>query len=832
MPFARRYALWLIIPPAAVNIPLAFVFLSFVMRLSPTGALILLGLLLAFYAAGVAVFSAAIFPRAAEVEAALTADDNAALSQAMSECLRRAAATAVIFWGLGGLIWAGIATAILLPSSTGLSYFLAAALLIGFLSVVWAYASGKWQLVRHATAAGKAAEYTGRELSLSRKIAIVFIGSFIVAMVALGLLITSRVSTALESLAVTSAADRFQRLHDSANVLAKVDADALDTMKSYIPSDYAVTLIQPDGKVLSTGEPLDADEVAAIRRIRNGNSLAYVGSHVGKFAELRDGSILVLTIPWTPYQGIPSQIAFYTLVVALFTTVVFTFATLMLARDVTTPLRQLRKGAREMAAGDFNVAPLVFSDDEVGELAASFAETRANLSQLIGRIGGSGSAITDGVRVITGGTESLLDRSRSQADLTEKSNAAVENVRSGIRSVVNAADAASGLTEDASMRALELQASAEEVARSMDYLFQSVEKTSSSTTEMHATMNEMSQRTDVLAGIGEEVLSFVSELDAMVDELRSTSEATANISREVREDAEAGGKAVNRTVEGINLTQDLTDSTAQVIDNLQKSVGSIGQMLSVIEEITGRTNLLALNAAIIAAQAGEHGLGFSVVANEIRELAERTRGSTKEISEVIKAVQGNSRQAVSKINEGVVRVRENVALAKDAAASLEKIVKSANRSYEMATKISRSLEEQATASRHLHDVTSRMSDHIAQINRATTEQARGTELLAQESERIRDIAGQVKNATAEQSTAGRGITTALERMAEDSRSMRSLLEKQLAETDRIADASRVMLSIAQQNDQIARDFNATLQNLVRSGQGFESEVARFRVVKD
>ena len=80
----------------------------------------------------------------------------------------------------------------------------------------------------------------------------------------------------------------------------------------------------------------------------------------------------------------------------------------------------------------------------------------------------------------------------------------------------------------------------------------------------------------------------------------------------------------------------------------------------------------------------------------------------------------------------------------------------------------------------------------------------------------------------EQSTAGRGITSALEKIAEDARAMRDLLERQLEETDRIADASRVMLEIAQKNDAMAREFNATVQNLVRSGQEFESEVTRFR----
>ena len=344
-------------------------------------------------------------------------------------------------------------------------------------------------------------------------------------------------------------------------------------------------------------------------------------------------------------------------------------------------------------------------------------------------------------------------------------------------------------------------------------------------------MNEMSNRTEVLAGIGDEVLSFVSQMDSTASELLSSSQSTAELAQQVREDAGAGGAAdplsafggvvaVNRTVEGINATHELTMSTARTIDELQRSVGQISQILNVIEEVANRTNLLSLNAAIIAAQAGEQGAGFTVVADEIRELAERTRGSTKEIGTIIKAVQ--------KMHEGVTRVTDNVKLAQDAAQSLAKIVDSATRSFEMATRITRSLSEQSAASRRLHEVTSRMSDHIAEINRATREQARGTQLMAQESERVRDIAAQVKNATEEQSLAGKGITLALEKIADDARAMRDLLERQLQETDRIADASRVMLDIAQKNDAIAREFNATVQNLVRSGQEFESEVTRFR----
>lgn len=828
MSFTRRYLLWLLIPPIFISIPPALLFLSQVVQLTEGSALGLALLLVVTYLGGCVTFTFGVRQQATAVEDALAGKGD--LSTAMSVCLDRTKSLSLLLWVVGGVVFAMIAAALFMRSALGFAYFVVAALISAFVSVVWGYAMGKYRLTEAAAAAGMRVHYTGRELSLGKKIAIVFIGSLTISMAALILLVSSRVSTTLETLAVTSASERFTRVFENANILAKVDEAGLETLRYYIPAEYSLHLIDPKGNVIKTkqGEDLAPNEVEAIRRLRDGDSRAFIGPHVSQFARLKNGSILVLAIPWTPYKNIPFQITFYTLIVALLTTAVFGAATIALSRDVTRPLRELRELSREMAEGNFDVAPRVFADDEVGQLADSFGETRANLRRLLGRVGGSGSTITDGVRVITGGTEMLLSRSQDQTDLTQSSSLALENVRGGIGSVLGAADTVTDLTQDASARALELQASAEEVARSMDVLFQSVEKTSSSTTEMNASMNEMSNRTEVLAGIGDEVLSFVSEMDSTVSELLASSQSTAELAQQVREDAGAGGAAVNRTVEGINATHELTMSTASTIDELQRSVGQISQILNVIEEVANRTNLLSLNAAIIAAQAGEQGAGFTVVADEIRELAERTRGSTKEISTIIKAVQSGSRQAVQKMHEGVARVTDNVKLAQDAAQSLAKIVDSATRSYEMATRISRSLSEQSAASRRLHEVTSRMSDHISEINRATREQARGTQLMAQESERVRDIAAQVKNATEEQSLAGKGITLALEKISDDARAMRDLLERQLQETDRIADASRVMLDIAQKNDAIAREFNATVQNLVRSGNEFESEVTRFR----
>lgn len=826
MTFARRYLIWLLAPPAAVTLPLAFLFLLQVVQFSMSGGLLCAALLGTFYAGAALALAAGVAPAAQTVEKAI--DHKGDLSATASACLQRTNLMAITIWPAAALVFSVLSTLLVMRSGLGFGYFLVASSIVAFPAISWTYAAAKQRLLE-AGGDSKSLGYSGRRIPLGRKIAIVFIGLFLISAAVLIELVSSKVSTTLEALAISSSSDHFQRLHSAASSTPPANVQALQALKGDMPKDYAVHRILPDGTLLSSNDPLTPEEVSTITRLKEGDSTAFISPHVARFASLPDGTTLVLSIPWTPYSNIPRQIAFYTIVVALLTAIFFSITTYFLARDVATPLTNLRELARQMAGGHFDAPSLIFSDDEIGQLADSFGETRTNLRRLLARIGGSGSTITEGVRVITGGTESLLSRSRNQSQLTETSSIAVENVRGGIGSVLSAADTVTALTQDASSRALELQASAEEVARSMDYLFQSVEKTSSSTTEMNASMNEMSKRTDVLAGIGDEVLSFVSQMDSTIEELRAGAVATAGISRQVREDAEGGGQAVNRTVDGINASRELTNQTAAVMDELQVSIGQISQIVNVIDEVTNRTNLLALNAAIIAAQAGEHGLGFTVVADEIRELAERTRGSTKEIGAIIKAVQAGSRQAVAKMHEGVALVQGNVQLAEEAAHSLTKIVGSATQSFEMATKISSSLDEQATASRHLHEVASRMSDHIAEINRATREQARGTELLAQESERVREIAGQVRNATDEQSIAGRGISEALEKISEDAGAMRDLLGRQLQETDQIASAARAMLDIAQKNDAIAHEFNDTVQTLVRSGREFDSEVARFRL---
>lgn len=514
--------------------------------------------------------------------------------------------------------------------------------------------------------------------------------------------------------------------------------------------------------------------------------------------------------------------------IAIVTSLIFALATWYLAHDITRPLQAVMRLAEDMAEGRFATEPRVFSDDEVGRLASSFITTRANLRSLIGHVGERGQTVTSGVRAMSHGTTALVENAQEQNGMAADSANAMSAVQHEAQSVLREVEGVAELTYDSASRANELRASFTEVAQRMDDLFQSVEKSSSAAIEIDAAASESAHRTMTLSGIGSDVLAFVTEMDATVGQIMRNAQSTADLSEQVRANAGTGRAAVEATVEAIRSTQEATRRTAGAFESLQQSLGRIDTILAFIDDVTNRTNLLSLNAAIIAAQAGTQDYGFSVIADEVRQLADRTRNATKEIAGIIRNVQPVARQAVEALDEGMRNVDRTVGLAHNASEALELIQGSADRSQEMVRTISHALEEQAKGSRHLHGTAARMSDNLAEMHRASQGQAEATRMLAVEAERVRDIALQVQRATGEQTSAGNGIAKAMEQIASDIRTIRDHLGRQLHQAEQVAGASRVTLKIAERNNGIAEDFRTSLEALLRSGQDFENAVARFR----
>ena len=164
------------------------------------------------------------------------------------------------------------------------------------------------------------------------------------------------------------------------------------------------------------------------------------------------------------------------------------------------------------------------------------------------------------------------------------------------------------------------------------------------------------------------------------------------------ENAKNGGEVVNKTVKHMNAITITVANSAKIIRELGERSKGIGEIIRVIDDIADQTNLLALNAAIEAARAGEQGRGFAVVADEVRKLAERTTIATKEIASTIRAIQAETNSAVAAMDAGIQEVDKGAGLAVQAGVQLQKIMGGARKVAEMISKISRFSETQdATA---------------------------------------------------------------------------------------------------------------------------------------
>jgi methyl-accepting chemotaxis protein len=224
-----------------------------------------------------------------------------------------------------------------------------------------------------------------------------------------------------------------------------------------------------------------------------------------------------------------------------------------------------------------------------------------------------------------------------------------------------------------------------------------------------------------------EVASAVEEMTKTILENSRNAGVAAETAKQARVNAEQGMSVVAETVAGMQRIAEVVQQSAGTVRELGKSSDQIGEIIGVIDDIADQTNLLALNAAIEAARAGEQGRGFAVVADEVRKLAERTTHATKEIAGMIKKIQTDTAGAVMSMEEGTGEVEKGKLLADRAGASLQEIVGVSQKVTDMVTQIAAASEEQSSASEQI-------SKNVEGISKVTGETAQGTEQIARAAE--------------------------------------------------------------------------------------------------
>ena len=469
-----------------------------------------------------------------------------------------------------------------------------------------------------------------------------------------------------------------------------------------------------------------------------------------------------------------SSAIFWNLLSAILGTIAYILSAFFLAPAITKPINKLQKVVKEFASGNYKVELVADSKDEIGSLTESLitmqqaqqekikaaeniaagslqkvesSSERDDLAKAINKeVDEIEGLLEEANKLIKANEEGNLDLRGDTSKFEGGWRQLIEGINSILDAVVKpfnqsgkvltamaSGDFTASFEGDYKGYYLQIQSNFNQLRESMQKVLGEVV---TSTKAVMEASNEISSSSEEMAAGAQEQTQQASQVAVAVDEMtRTILENTKNASlmagsaKEQGNKAKEGGSVVKETIGGMMKIAEVVEKSATTVKGLGESSNKIGEIIEVIDDIADQTNLLALNAAIEAARAGEQGRGFAVVADEVRKLAERTTKATKEIAMTINQIQKDTTDAVNSIEEGSIEVEKGKELASKASIVLEDIISGAENVSDVAVQVAAASEEQSNTAEGI----SRNIDAIASV---TEQNAGGTQQIAKSSEEL------------------------------------------------------------------------------------------------
>jgi methyl-accepting chemotaxis protein len=425
------------------------------------------------------------------------------------------------------------------------------------------------------------------------------------------------------------------------------------------------------------------------------------------------------------------------------------------SRNISGGIKRVSAALKRMAAGDTDQLIDIKSNDEIGEMSRSMnglVLSQQDMAHIADRI--------------ADGDLTVEVRPRSEHDtlgnafkrMIENLGGLIEQVKSGAltmsESILQLADAA----EQSGAASTQMASVAQQVAKGSEEQSKSISEANTAVEQLGKAIDLVADRMRKQREAGVEVARIVKQVAGCAERTAGNAQEAAAGAMQTAEMARGGADTVKKTITGMARINASMQDVSEKITELGKHSEQIGSMIAVIDDIAEQTNLLALNAAIEAARAGEQGRGFAVVADEVKKLAERTAKETQEISALVGAVQKGVTDCVRASQMGYQQTEEGTELAGEAGQALNQIMEAVRNMVEQIEQISAAGQEMTASSNEMVKI-------IANVDSLAGQAAAATAQMAASKVNLADSAGAVAEVTEENSAATEEMSASAEEMS-------------------------------------------------------------------
>jgi len=427
------------------------------------------------------------------------------------------------------------------------------------------------------------------------------------------------------------------------------------------------------------------------------------------------------------------QILVFVIVVAM----IFAFTNSVIGR----PIEILKERMTRVTSGDLTVDIPDVGSREISEVADGLRFLVKGMSLNVTRLMHVTKSISEAIVSLKLTFKNTTDRVKNLSLSTNQIAGSMKLADESQGKIKENATNLSGLINDNLSSVLEIKSRETEILGSMERLFSSVDNSYSVVAEMSQTSKVMMQNASKVLGSVENTSASVEEIIASVREVETSARESSRLADDVRNlAARKGVVTVDKAITGMNMISEKVNSAVDIVRRLDKRSKDVQKVLAFIKDITEKTNLLSINASILAEQAGEYGKGFSVVADQMRSLSTRTEEYTREISSIVKMIQSEIGDVVSAIEQGNEIVKEGSSSVYEVGETMSSILDSSNTSANMAKTIERATEAQVLALRHMEKSIIDVNSMALEMNTAMSEMYKSSGFLFDRMGEVRDVA--------------------------------------------------------------------------------------------